>query len=123
MRIPIAYTLGLPERLPLPELPTLDLVALGALHFEAPDPQRFPALRIAAAALEAGGTAPALLNAANEVAVDAFLAGALGFCEIAQVGEEVLEREPVTPGLELAEVYDADRRARDAARLRIAELR
>jgi 1-deoxy-D-xylulose-5-phosphate reductoisomerase len=123
MRIPIAYTLGLPERLPLPELPGLDLVSLGALHFEAPDPERFPALRIAAAALEAGGTAPALLNAANEVAVAAFLAGALGFCQIAQVGAEVLEREPITPGLELAEVRHADRRGREAARLRIAELR
>ena len=123
MRIPIAYTLGLPDRLPLPELPTLDLVAHGALHFEAPDPTRFPALRIAAAALETGGTAPALLNAANEVAVEAFLAGELGFCEIAEVGEDVLEREPVSPGLELAEVRDADRRARAAAQTRIAELR
>ena len=123
MRIPIAYTLGLPDRLPLPELPPLDLVALGALRFEAPDPERFPALRIAAGALERGGTAPALLNAANEVAVAAFLAGALGFREIAQVAEEVLEREPVTPGLELAEIRDADRRARAAANARVAELR
>jgi 1-deoxy-D-xylulose-5-phosphate reductoisomerase len=123
MRIPIAYALGLPDRLPLPELAPLDLVAQGALHFEAPDPERFPALRIAAAALETGGTAPALLNAANEVAVAAFLAGALGFCQIAQVGEGVLAREPVTPGLELAEVRDADRRGRAAANTLIAELR
>jgi 1-deoxy-D-xylulose-5-phosphate reductoisomerase len=123
MRIPIAYTLGLPDRLPLPDLPGLDLVARGALHFEAPDPERFPALRVAAAALEAGGTAPALLSAANEVAVDAFLEGALGFGEIVRVAEAVLEREAVTPGLELAEVRDADRRAREAAHDCIRELR
>jgi 1-deoxy-D-xylulose-5-phosphate reductoisomerase len=123
MRIPIAYTLGLPDRLPLPELPSLDLVARGALHFEAPDPERFPALRLAAQALATGGTAPALLNAANEVAVEAFLSGALGFGEIARVCERVLEGEPVSAGLELAEIREADRRARAAAKARIAELR
>jgi len=123
MRIPIAYALGLPERLPLPDLPGLDLVARGALHFEAPDPQRFPALRLAAGALATGGTAPALLNAANEVAVQAFLAGGLGFGEIVRVVEHVLDHEAVTPGLALAEVRDADRRARRAAHDCIAELR
>src|SRR5262249_33478479 len=68
MRIPIADPLGMPERFPLPDLPALDLLALGALHFEAPDPERFPALRLAFEALASGGTAPAALNAANEVA-------------------------------------------------------
>jgi 1-deoxy-D-xylulose-5-phosphate reductoisomerase len=123
MRIPIAYALGLPERLPLPDLPALDLVARGALHFEAPDPQRFPALRVAAEALATGGTAPALLNAANEVAVQAFLAGALGFGEIVPVVERVLAREAVSPGLELGEIRDADRRARLAAQACIEGLR
>jgi 1-deoxy-D-xylulose-5-phosphate reductoisomerase len=123
MRIPIAYALGLPERLPLPDLPALDLVARGALHFEAPDPQRFPALRVAAEALATGGTAPALLNAANEVAVQAFLAGALDFGEIVRVVEQVLAREAVSPGLELGEVRDADRRARLAAQACIEGLR
>ncbi|MCE2390428.1 MAG: 1-deoxy-D-xylulose-5-phosphate reductoisomerase [Proteobacteria bacterium] len=115
MRIPIAYTLGLPERLPLPDLPPLDLVALGALHFEAPDPKRFPALRLVEEVLHLGGTAPALLNAANEVAVQAFLQGELPFPGIAQAAEAVLEREPILPGLELDEVRDADLRGRRAA--------
>ena len=116
MRIPIAYTIGLPERLPLPDLPALDLVALGALHFEAPDPKRFPALRLVEEVLRLGGTAPALLNAANEVAVQAFLQRELPFPGIAQAAEAVLECEPVNPGLELDEVRDADRRGRLAAR-------
>ncbi len=121
MRIPIAYALGMPERLPLPDLAPLDLIALGALHFEAPDPERFPALRLVSRVLEAGGTAPAVLNAANEVAVQAFLDGALSFTGIARLAEEVLDTEPVTPGLALDEVREADRRARETALARVAE--
>ena len=112
MRIPIAYTLGMPDRFPLPDLAPLDLVALGALHFEPPDPKRFPALRIAFEALAAGGTAPAALNAANEVAVAAFLAREIPFTAIAETAEEVLEELPVLPGLSLAEIRDVDERAR-----------
>jgi len=123
MRIPIAYTLGLPERLPLSELPSLDLIKLGALHFEAPDRERFPALELAMEALETGGTAPALLNAANEVAVEAFLGGAIGFGQIVEVARAVLERVDATAGLEMAEVREADSRARAAARAWIAELK
>ncbi|MFI5315133.1 MAG: 1-deoxy-D-xylulose-5-phosphate reductoisomerase [Myxococcota bacterium] len=121
MRIPIAYTLGMPERLPLPDLPALDLLALGALHFEAPDPERFPALRIAFQALAAGGTAPAALNAANEIAVAAFLAREIPFTAIAETAEEVLGAVPVLPGLSLAEICDVDERARGHARRRIEE--
>jgi 1-deoxy-D-xylulose-5-phosphate reductoisomerase len=116
MRIPIAYTLGLPQRLPLPDLPSLDLIAQGQLCFEAPDPERFPALRLVTRVLEMGGTAPAVLNAANEVAVQAFLDETLGFTEIARVAEEVLDVEPIVPGLSLEEIRAADRRARERAR-------
>jgi 1-deoxy-D-xylulose-5-phosphate reductoisomerase len=116
MRIPIAYTLGMPHRLPLPDLPTLDLAAVGALHFERPDTERFPALRLAAEAVEAGGTAPALLNAANEVAVSAFLERRIPFSGIAATVGTVLQKEPVQPGLDLAEIREADHRARSRAR-------
>ena len=117
MRTPIAYTLGMPERLPLPDLTPLDLVALGALHFEAPDPSRFPALRLAAEVLRAGGTAPAVLNAANEIAVQAFLERRLPFTGIATVAERVLDQEAATPGPagDLDEIREADRRARARA--------
>ncbi|HKC49347.1 MAG TPA: 1-deoxy-D-xylulose-5-phosphate reductoisomerase [Myxococcota bacterium] len=121
MRIPIAYTLGMPERFPLPDLPPLDLLALGALHFEAPDMERFPALRVAFEALAAGGTAPAALNAANEVAVAAFLAREIPFTAIAETAEEVLAALPVLPGLSLAEIWEIDERARSHARSRIEE--
>ena len=121
MRIPIAYTLGMPERFPLPDLPALDLLALGALHFEAPDLERFPALRVAFEALAAGGTAPAALNAANEIAVAAFLAREIPFTAIAETAEEVLAALPVLPGLSLAEIWEVDERARAHARRRIEE--
>src|SRR3546814_3485261 len=81
MRTPIAYALAWPERMTTP-VERLDLAAIGRLTFEAPDPQRFPALALARAALCAGGTAPITLNAANEEAVSAFLAGRLGFLGI-----------------------------------------
>jgi 1-deoxy-D-xylulose-5-phosphate reductoisomerase len=115
MRTPIAYTLGMPARLPLSDLAPLDLVALGALHFEAPDPGRFPALRLAVEVLRAGGAAPAILNAANEVAVEAFLARRVPFTGIAATAERVLEAESFGPGLDLEEIREADRRARERA--------
>ncbi|MEX2208115.1 MAG: 1-deoxy-D-xylulose-5-phosphate reductoisomerase [Myxococcota bacterium] len=121
MRIPISYTLGMPERLPLDDVATLDLVALGALHFEAPDLGRFPALRLAFEALAAGGTAPAALNAANEVAVAAFLAGELAFTRIASVAEEVLGSVAVRPGRSLEEIRDVDEKGRRLARRWIEE--
>jgi 1-deoxy-D-xylulose-5-phosphate reductoisomerase len=89
MRTPIAYSLAWPERMHAPT-ERLDLAALGTLSFEAPDEERFPALRVAREVLEAGGSAGTVLNAANEVAVEAFLAGRIGFLAIASLVEATL---------------------------------
>ena len=91
MRTPIAYALAWPERMATP-VERLDFAALGALTFEAPDLERFPALRLAREALEVGGQAPCVLNAANEVAVAVFLAGRIGFLDIAEACEQTLNR-------------------------------
>jgi len=111
MRIPIAYALAYPERLPL-ELPRLDLVAVSPLTFEEPDYDKFSALRLAYEAARVGGTAPAILNAANEEAVEAFLAGRLRFDLIPRVVEMVLEATPAGPINSLGDVFDADILAR-----------
>ena len=111
MRVPIAHCLAYPARMPTPMEP-LDLVGIGKLEFEAPDPIRFPALRLAREALEAGGARPAILNAANEVAVAAFLANRIGFLEIAAIVADTLARyDPPAPGT-LDEVLAVDRHAR-----------
>lgn len=115
MRTPIAYALGWPRRMPAPS-PRLDLAALATLTFEAPDPQRFPALDLVRWALRNGGAAPTLLNAANEVAVERFLAGTIGFLDIAAVVERVLEQEGAAPLHSLEDVLAADREARARAR-------
>jgi 1-deoxy-D-xylulose-5-phosphate reductoisomerase len=115
MRTPIANTLGWPKRIPAPS-PRLDLAALGQLTFEAPDPERFPALRIARQALEEGGAAPIILNAANEVAVAAFLDGAIGFLDIAAIVEDSLSTLDRPSIAALDHVYNTDRAARDLAR-------
>ena len=91
MRTPIACALAWPDRLPWPA-PKLDLAALGQLTFEAPDEERFPALALARAALKAGGAAPAVFNAANEIAVAAFLDRRIGFLDIAAAISETLDR-------------------------------
>ena len=117
MRTPIANALGWPRRIDAPS-PRLDLAQLGKLTFEAPDPQRFPALRLARAALDAGGGAPTVLNAANEVAVAAFLESRIGFLDIAGIVEETLAALPGRKVDGLDDVYDCDRAARaTAARL------
>ncbi|KAF0187294.1 MAG: 1-deoxy-D-xylulose-5-phosphate reductoisomerase [Hyphomonadaceae bacterium] len=90
MRVPISYALAWPDRAPV-SAQRLDLAALGELTFESPDLDRFPALRLAREALRAGGAAPAILNAANETAVESFLAGRIGFLGIAGVVDEVLQ--------------------------------
>ncbi|HEX8669760.1 MAG TPA: 1-deoxy-D-xylulose-5-phosphate reductoisomerase [Allosphingosinicella sp.] len=114
MRIPIAYTLAWPERMETP-CQRLDLVKTGALHFEAPDLDRFPALALAAAALHEGGAKPAVLNAANEMAVGAFLAGAIGFLDIASISAETLQCCDPPPPVSVGEVLEIDRAARASA--------
>jgi 1-deoxy-D-xylulose-5-phosphate reductoisomerase len=119
MRTPIAHALGWPERI-VSGVQSLDLVAAGRLDFEAPDLDRFPALRLARAAAEAGGTAPAALNAANEVAVAAFLAGRLAFQGIPRLIEGVVARHRNEPATDLEVVLAADRWARDLAESMLA---
>ncbi|MEO8713727.1 MAG: 1-deoxy-D-xylulose-5-phosphate reductoisomerase [Acetobacteraceae bacterium] len=114
MRIPIAHTLAWPARIRTSS-PRLDLAAVARLEFEAPDPVRFPALRLAREALRAGGGAPAILSAANEVAVEAFLARRIGFLDIAATVETVLERMGAPPADTLDQVVGLDAAARDAA--------
>ena len=97
MRVPIAHALAWPDRMDTP-CERLDLARIGRLDFEAPDMVRFPALALARAALSAGGARPAILNAANEVAVAAFLDRRIGFLEIAAIVADVLERfDPPKP--------------------------
>ena len=115
MRTPIANALAWPERIDSGVAP-LDLFAIARLDFQAPDPQRFPCLRLARQAAEAGDSAPAVLNAANEVAVEAFLQRRIRFPEIAGMIEQVLEQEPVVPLTSLDAVFAADQRARELSR-------
>ena len=118
MRTPIAHALAWPERFDSGVAP-LDLVALGRLDFQAPDPARFPCLRIAFEAARAGGSAPLVLNAANEIAVAAFLDERVDFPGIARVVEETLQamgQRSVT-GQDLEFLIDLDRQARRQAQL------
>nr|WP_222912008.1 1-deoxy-D-xylulose-5-phosphate reductoisomerase [Pseudomonas sp. DNDY-54] len=114
MRTPIAHALAWPERIDS-GVSALDLLQTGRLDFEAPDHLRFPCLRIARQAAQDGGTAPAMLNAANEVAVDAFLKGRIRFTEIAGIIEGVLNKEASVPTRCLADVLAADAQARRLA--------
>ena len=119
MRTPIAHALAYPGRIEAGVEP-LDLCAIASLGFEQPDVERFPCLRLAFQALSAGGSAPAILNAANEVAVSMFLAGRLGFPRIAEVVEEVLDRVPNSAVRSLDDVLAADAAARRSAELSLA---
>ena len=114
MRTPIAYALGWPARIAAP-VERLDLTKIRNLTFEAPDPKRFPALRLAKTALEKGGSLPAILNAANEVAVARFLDGRIGFLDIAAVVEDTMEQTNSGPLGGLDDVAEADRTARRTA--------
>ncbi|HKJ61188.1 MAG TPA: 1-deoxy-D-xylulose-5-phosphate reductoisomerase [Hyphomicrobiales bacterium] len=105
MRSPIAYSLAWPERMPAP-VKRLDLAALGKLTFEEPDEKRFPAIRVAREAMEAGGTAPTVLNAANEIAVERFLAGQIGFMTIPKVVEATIEASISEIGIARASTLD-----------------
>ncbi len=114
MRTPIAYCLAYPERMATPSA-RLDLAAVARLEFEAPDYDRFPALGLATDALRAGGSAPCILNAANEVAVAAFLAGEIGFLDIAAIVADTLSRVGAGGVASLDEVVAIDSAARRAA--------
>ncbi len=122
MRHPIQYALTWPERRE-GCIPRLDLARLATLTFEAPDVDVFPCLKLAYAALEAGGDVPARLSAANEVAVQGFLQGKIGFMDVPRTIEAVLERESKAPADDLESLLEADRRAREIARSIIRERR
>jgi 1-deoxy-D-xylulose-5-phosphate reductoisomerase len=115
MRVPISYALHHPERADVP-VPLLDLAEVGALTFERPDTRTFACLRLAREAATAGGTAPCVLNAANEVAVHAFLRGELAFTGIARVIESTLAELPAHPLRHFSDLYEADAQAREVAR-------
>ncbi len=107
MRLPIQYALTYPERVES-DLPPLDLESPLSLEFHPPDQERFPAIGLAYRALAAGGTAPAILNAANEVAVEAFLNDRIGFLSIADIIAETLSRHPAGEASDLETVLEAD---------------
>ena len=115
MRVPISYALHHPERADVP-VERLDLAALGGLTFEAPDEETFACLRLAREAAQAGGTAPCVLNAADEVAVHAFLGGDIGFLDIARVIGRALEELPARPLRHFSDLSQADAEARALAR-------
>ena len=119
MRTPISYTLGWPQRMTAPSA-RLDLAKTGNLSFETPDIHKFPAIELARQALKTGGSAPTILNAANEVAVLAFLDGKIGFLDIPRIVAATLERAVTTTLDTLDLVHAADQDARDIAQLMIA---
>lgn len=114
MRTPIAHALAWPERIDS-GVSSLDFMAAARFDFEAPDVERFPCLRLAQEVAAVGGTAAAILNAANEIAVEAFLQGRIAFVAIAQVVESVLNQLPSIEPTSLADVQDADLQARECA--------
>ena len=114
MRGPIGYAMGYPRRLPYDAKP-LDFAALGRLDFAAPDHDRFPCLGMAIEALKTGGSAPVILNGANEAAVGAFLRGQIPFGRIAEVIDATLQALPVRPIASIADVHAADEEARERA--------
>ena len=114
MRVPISYALAYPQRLPN-SLPSLDLFSVRALHFHSPDHRRFPCLRLAVEAARCGGTMPAVLNAANEVAVQAFLDGSINFLAIPKVIETTMARHGAVPLDDISVALEADRWARECA--------
>jgi 1-deoxy-D-xylulose-5-phosphate reductoisomerase len=122
MRVPISYALAYPERLPL-TLPPLDLFQVGQLNFEPPDLERFPCLSLAFQALEAGGDMPAVLNAANEVAVSAFLQGIITFPDIARIISQIMAKHTVQSLSSLEQVLAVDREARQKASTIISQQR
>ena len=121
MRIPIAFALAWPERMDTPA-EKLDLARVGNLSFEAPDMEKFPSLTVARQAMEVGGAAPIILNAANEVAVAAFLDGRIGFLAIVDTVSEALSRMDLTKPQSIAEVIDIDCQTRAVANELMSEM-
>jgi 1-deoxy-D-xylulose-5-phosphate reductoisomerase len=121
MRHAIQYALTYPDRQDS-ELPPLDLTALSALHFEPPDPDRFPCIALAYRALRTGGTLPAAMNAANEQAVQAFIDERIGLTDIPRVIGAVMDRHHTRPADELATILESDQSARLAAAEEILKL-
>lgn len=115
MRLPIQLALAFPGRMPVPPMPALDLAAMGSLHFGTPDIDRFPCLRLAMEAGRMGGTYPAAMAAADEVAVSRFLAGEAGFLDIPEIIEQVMDGHRSTPNPDLETVLAADGMARTQA--------
>jgi len=120
MRHPIQYALTYPERLPA-KLPPLDLASVGSLTFEEPDVERFPCLKLAFDALRAGGSMPAAMNAANEVAVNAFLSGEIGFADISKIVAAVIDVHSVASAGNMEAVIEADIAAREHAKGLVSE--
>ena len=114
MRTPIAHGLAWPQRI-ASGVGSLDIISHARLDFEAPDIERFPCLRLAREACEAGGTASAVLNAANEIAVEAFLQGRIGFLAIAELNEKVMAASEFYEPLDIPAVISADAEARVVA--------
>ncbi|MEE8109523.1 MAG: 1-deoxy-D-xylulose-5-phosphate reductoisomerase, partial [bacterium] len=119
MRIPISYALRYPKRLKA-HYPSLDLVEIGKLSFASPDSERFPCLSLARQALNAGATLPAVMNAANEVAVESFLQEAISFIQIPELIERTMEAHRPEKNMELEAIQQADRWAREEARALVA---
>ncbi|MGC6535341.1 MAG: 1-deoxy-D-xylulose-5-phosphate reductoisomerase [Parvibaculales bacterium] len=115
MRVPLAYCMAYPDRIAT-GVPPLDLAAQGRLDFEAADRDRFPCLALAEAAMQAGGARPTVLNAANEIAVAAFLAGRIGFAAIAEIVEAVLQADFDTAADTVEAIFAADEKARQLAK-------
>jgi 1-deoxy-D-xylulose-5-phosphate reductoisomerase len=120
MRTPIAYALGYPERLQS-GVSSLDLFKIARLDFEAPDTKKFPCLRLAFDALNAGGNAAAIMNAANEVAVEAFIKEKISFTDIPVLIESVLENSSIKPVSDLEMLVSSDLEARDSANVWMAK--
>jgi 1-deoxy-D-xylulose-5-phosphate reductoisomerase len=116
MKIPISYALSFPERLHL-DLPPLDLSKSDALTFSPPDSERFPCLKLAYQSIEVGETMPAVLNAGNEVAVNAFMDGTIRFTEIPLLIQQVMESHEVKPVRTVEDILKADQWAREKAKV------
>src|SRR6476661_8567995 len=114
MRTPISYAMRYPDRLPL-DLPSLDLTEIGTLTFCKPDHDRFPCLRLGYESLRIGGTMPAAMNAANEIAVDAFLNGGIRFTDISDIIQSTMQAHTPQPVLSVEAALEADRWAREKA--------